>query len=260
MKLDQGVARAGALLPYSGIAILLAAWELAVRFKWGSLLPGPWAVARAIAELAANGLLWKHLVASLFRVSWGYVTAVVFALPAGIWLGSARRPEQAVGPFLEVLRPISPLAWIPLAILWLGVGDQAAIAIIFLASFLPLTLSVKDAVRRIPQVYLQAGRNFGLRTSLLVRSVIFPAILPQVIVGLRLTLGIAWLVVVAAEMIAVNSGLGFLIIDARNAGNRYDLVVAGMVLIGLVGLGLDGAMRRLERLPALRWGYSESRR
>jgi NitT/TauT family transport system permease protein len=260
VKRGDRIAGAGVLLSLSGVAALLLAWDLAVRAKSGGLLPGPWAVARAIAELAANGLLWKHLVASLFRVSWGYVAAVGLALPVGIYLGSARRSEQAVGPFLELLRPISPLAWIPLAILWLGVGDQAAIAIIFLASFLPLTLSVKDAVHRIPQVHLQAGRNFGLGAGAMVRQVVFPAILPQLIVGLRLTLGIAWLVVVAAEMIAVNSGLGFLIIDARNAGNRYDLVLAGMALIGLVGLGLDVAMRRLERLPALRWGYAEARR
>lgn len=98
--------------------------------------------------------------------------------------------------------------------------------------------------------------NFGLTKRELVRSVIVPAIMPQLIVGMRITLGIAWLVVVAAEMIAVNSGLGFLIIDARNAGNRYDLVVAGMVLIGLIGVVLDLLMRRLERLPGVRWGYA----
>jgi NitT/TauT family transport system permease protein len=246
------------LAPFATIAVLLAAWEAAVRWKPGSLLPGPWAVTRAILEMAANGLLWKHLAASLFRVSWGYLWAVAWALPAGLWLGSVRRAEQALGPWLEVLRPISPLAWIPIAILWLGVGDLAAIAIIFFASFLSLTFVVKDVVRRIPQVHLQAGSNFGLDPRTQVRKVILPAILPQLIVGLRLSLGIAWLVVVAAEMIAVNSGLGFLIIDARNAGNRYDLVVAGMALIGLVGLALDGGVRRLERLPALRWGYTEA--
>jgi NitT/TauT family transport system permease protein len=246
------------LAPFSGIAALLLAWEAAVRIKSGGLLPGPWGVARAILELAANGLLWKHLAASLFRVSWGYVGAVACAVPAGVLLGSLRRVELAVGPWLEVLRPISPLAWIPIAILWFGVGDLAAIVIIFFAAFLPLTFVVKDAVRRIPQVHLQAGSNFGLPPRARVRKVILPAVLPQLVVGLRLSLGIAWLVVVAAEMIAVNSGLGFLIIDARNAGNRYDLVVAGMVLIGLVGLGLDTAVRRLERLPALRWGYADA--
>ncbi|HLX09443.1 MAG TPA: ABC transporter permease [Thermoanaerobaculia bacterium] len=246
-------------LSLSGVAVLVGAWEIGVRLAAHSLLPGPWAVARAIFELAATGLLFKHLVASLFRVTWGYLLAVLLAVPAGIVLGSTRRPEQAVGPLLELLRPISPLAWIPIAILWFGVGDQAAVAIIFVAAFLPLTLSVSNAVRRIPQVHLQAAGNFGLAGAATLRKVTLPAIAPQLIVGLRLTLGIAWLVVVAAEMIAVDSGLGFLIIDARNAGNRYDLVVAGMVLIGAVGLGLDTVVRRLERLPSLRWGYTSAK-
>ena len=111
------------------------------------------------------------------------------------------------------------------------------------------------AVHNIEGVHLSAGLNFGLSRGQLVRSVIVPAIMPQLIVGMRLALGIAWLVVVAAEMIAVNSGLGFLIVDARNAGNRYDLVVAGMVLIGVIGVALDAAMRRLEKLDFVRWGY-----
>jgi NitT/TauT family transport system permease protein len=243
-------------LSLTGVAALILGWDLAVRFGKDSLLPTPWEVLTGLAELAANGMLARHVAASLFRVTWGYLLAVVLAIPVGILLGSFRRSEQAVGPFLELLRPISPLAWIPIAILWLGVGDLAAVAIIFLASFLPLVLTVKNGVRSIPMVHYQVGRNFGLDSRTLVRKVIYPAILPQLIIGLRLALGIAWVVVVAAEMIAVNSGLGFLIIDARNAGDRYDLVVAGMVMIGVVGLGLDTAVRKLERLPTLRWGYA----
>jgi NitT/TauT family transport system permease protein len=179
----------------------------------------------------------------------------LIAVPFGVLLGLWRRGELAVNPMLQLLRPISPLAWIPIAILWFGVGDLSAMFLIFLASVLPLTMTTVHAVHNIEGVHLAAGRNFGLTSRELVRSVIFPAILPQLIVGMRLTLGIAWLVVVAAEMIAVNSGLGFLIIDARNAGNRYDLVVAGMILIGAIGVGLDSLMRRLERLPGVRWGY-----
>jgi NitT/TauT family transport system permease protein len=246
------------LTSLAGLAVLVVLWALAIRASPGTLLPGPWAVVRAIGGLAANGQLFHHVAASLFRVTWGYLPAVALALPVGIFLGMRRRGEQAVGPLLELLRPISPLAWIPLAILFFGVGDLAAIAIIFLASFLPLTLTVKNSVHRIPPVYLRAGRNFGYTGSQLVRAVILPALLPELVLGLRLTLGIAWLVVVAAEMIAVNSGLGFLIVDARNAGNRYDLVVAGMVLIGVTGIVLDFGMRRLERLPELRWGYTSA--
>jgi NitT/TauT family transport system permease protein len=221
----------------------------------GSLIPGPWPVALGIVELAGKGLLLKYVVASLFRVTWGYVSAAVLAIPLGLMLGWYRRGGQALNPLLQLFRPISPLAWIPISILWFGVGDLAAIYLIFLASFLPLTVTAMNAVRNVPEVNLRAGRNFGLSERELVLRVLYPAVLPQLIVGLRITAGIAWLVVVAAEMIAVNSGLGFLIVDARNAGNRYDLVIAGMVMIGLIGLILDMGMRSMEKMKSLRWSY-----
>jgi NitT/TauT family transport system permease protein len=188
-------------------------------------------------------------------VTWGYLLAAVLAIPFGLFLGWHRRAQMALNPPLQMLRPISPLAWIPIAILWFGVGDLSAIFLILLAAFLPITVSAMNAVHNLPPVYLNAGRNFGLSTAQLVYRVLYPAVLPRLIVGLRIALGIAWLVVVAAEMIAVNSGLGFLIIDARNAGNRYDLVVAGMVLIGVIGLLLDTGFRSLEKMKSVRWGY-----
>ncbi|MGZ8731591.1 MAG: ABC transporter permease [Thermoanaerobaculia bacterium] len=244
------------LLPLTGIALFVLAWHLAVAAEPRTLVPSPLAAVKGIVELAEKGLLARYVVASLFRVTWGYLAALLIAVPLGVTLGLWRRGERAINPVLQLLRPISPLAWIPIAILWFGVGDVAALFLIFLASLLPLTLTTINAVRNIEGVHLAAGRNFGLTGKELVRSVILPAILPQLIVGMRITLGIAWLVVVAAEMIAVSSGLGFLIIDARNAGNRYDLVVAGMILIGGIGVILDAMMRRLERLPGVRWGYA----
>jgi NitT/TauT family transport system permease protein len=195
-------------------------------------------------------------VASLFRVTWGYLLATLLAVPLGIAIGLSRRAETALNPLIQILRPISALAWIPVAILWFGVGDVSAIFLIFVAAFFSLLVTVVQAVHNVELVHFNAARNFGLDRRRLVGRVLLPAILPQLIVGLRLALGIAWLVVVAAEMIAVSSGLGFLIVDARNAGNRYDLVVAGMVMIGLVGLLLDILMRRLERLPSVRWGFA----
>jgi NitT/TauT family transport system permease protein len=243
------------LLPFGVIALLVGAWEVSILRNPATLIPGPWAVAKAIAELARNGLLLKYEVASLYRVTWGYLLAVLTAIPFGLFLGWYGRGEKALNPILQILRPISPLAWIPISILWFGVGDLAAIYLIFLASFLPLTVTAMTSVKNIDAIHLNAGRNFGLSQQELVLQVLYPAVMPQLIVGLRITLGIAWLVVVAAEMIAVNSGLGFLIIDARNAGNRYDLVVAGMVLIGVTGLFLDTGMRKLEGLKSLRWGY-----
>ncbi len=244
------------VLPFTGIAAGLLAWQIAVWLNPASLIPGPITVARGIGELAVRGLLVKYVVASLFRVSWGYSLALLFSLGLGLFLGVSRRAELTVNPFLQLLRPISPLAWIPIAILWFGVGDISAIFLIFLASLLPLTVATMNAVRNIDPVHLSAARNFDLPVRQRVMKVLLPAILPQLIVAMRIALGVAWLVVVAAEMIAVNSGLGFLIVDARNAGNRYDLVVAGMALIGIIGLGLDLLMRRLERLRSVRWGYA----
>jgi len=234
------------LLPVFFIIFLLIVWQLAVSFSSVHILPGPLEVSRGLADLIQHGLLLKYTVASLFRVTWGFAGAAVLAIPLGLIIGWYRRAEMAFNPLLQILRPISPLAWIPIAILWFGVGDLASVFLIFLGCFFPLMLTAINAVQGVPAVYLNAARNFGLSPGAIVARVLFPSVVPQLIVGLRITLGIAWLVVVAAEMIAVNSGLGFLIVDARNAGNRYDLVVAGMVVIGLIGLLLDTGMRSLE--------------
>ncbi len=245
------------LRPIVFIAVLLVAWQVAVSRHPGYILPGPWGVVGGIADLFRHGFLFKYVVASLFRVTWGFSLAALLAIPLGLTIGWYRRAQMALNPMVQVFRPISPLAWIPLAILWFGVGDASAIFLIFLGCFFPLLLTSINAVRNIPSVYINAGRNFGLRPAELVYRVLYPAVVPQLLVGLRITLGVAWLVVVAAEMIAVDSGLGFLIVDARNAGNRYDLVVAGMVIIGLIGLLLDTAMRSLEKVRSFRWAYSE---
>jgi NitT/TauT family transport system permease protein len=245
------------LQPLIFIAALLAAWQISISLHPGSLLPGPWAVVGGFTDLLQHGVLLKYVVASLFRVTWGFTLAAALAIPAGFVIGWYARAEMALNPLIQILRPISPLAWIPIAILWFGVGDLASIFLIFIGCFLPLVLTAIDAVQSVPAVYVNAGRNFGLSFAELVYRVLYPAAMPQLIVGLRITLGVAWLVVVAAEMIAVNSGLGFLIVDARNAGNRYDLVVAGMVMIGVIGLLLDIGMRSLEKVRSLRWSYSE---
>jgi NitT/TauT family transport system permease protein len=240
-----------------GVALLfIIIWDLSVRFSGSDLFPKPIEVARAIIELIQHGLLFKYIVASLFRVTWGFALAAVVGVPAGLLLGWYGRAAQAFNPLIQVFRPISPIAWIPVAILWFGVSDAAPIFLIFLASVFPITVSSMAAVRNMQPVYVRAAQNFGLGGWELFSQVIFRACLPQIITGLRIALGIAWLVVVAAEMIAVNSGLGYLIIDARNAGKRYDLVVAGMILIGLIGLGLDFLIRRLENFDEVRWGYA----
>ncbi len=245
------------LRPVLFAAVLVLGWHVSVRLSPIHILPGPWEVLGGIIDLVRHGLLLKYIVASLFRVTWGFVLAAGLAIPLGLMIGWSRRAEMAVNPLLQLLRPISPLAWIPIAILWFGVGDAASVFLIFLGCFFPLLLTAINAVQSVPAVYVNAARNFGLTPAALVFRVLYPAVLPQLIIGLRITLGVAWLVVVAAEMIAVNSGLGFLIVDARNAGNRYDLVVAGMVVIGLIGLLLDVGMGSLQKVKSLRWSYSE---
>ena len=245
------------LLPLGTATNFLLIWHLLVRLSGSDLFPTPMEVVRGIQELVEKGLLLKYIVASLFRVSWGFMLAVLAGVPLGLILGWFRPAYQALNPMIQILRPISPIAWIPVAILWFGIDDTAPIFLIFLASVFPITVSSMAAVQNMQLVYLRAAQNFGVKGPQLFRRVILPAALPQIITGIRIALGIAWLVVVAAEMIAVNSGLGYLIIDARNAGKRYDLVVAGMVMIGLIGLVLDLLIRQLEKFDEVKWGYGQ---
>ncbi|HWS71838.1 MAG TPA: ABC transporter permease [Thermoanaerobaculia bacterium] len=236
------------LLPLGTALVILLAWHAGVQWTHTKIFPTPLAVAHGLAQLASRRILGGYILDSLGRALSGYAIAVVLGLPLGMLLGSAPRLAAAVNPLIQMLRPISPLAWMPLAVIWFGISNIAPIFLIFLASFFPIVVAATNAVRNVPPMYLQAARNFGLTETQILRRVIFPAILPRVLVGLRIAFGVAWLVLVAAEMIAVDSGLGYLIIDARNAGKRYDLVVGGMLLIGVIGLLLDIALRRVERL------------
>ncbi|MEA2601144.1 MAG: NitT/TauT family transport system permease protein [Acidobacteriota bacterium] len=244
------------LLPLAVALGFVAVWHFAVKWTGSDIFPTPRQVLAGTWELVEKGVLFKFVVASLFRVATGYLMAVFIGIPLGLLMGWFTRFRMALNPAIQVLRPISPIAWIPVAILWFGVSDMAPIFLIFLASLFPITVAAMAAVQNIQLVYIRAARNFGIGGLELFKKVVLPAALPQILTGLRLALGVAWLVVVAAEMIAVNSGLGYLIIDARNAGKRYDLVVAGMAMIGLIGLGLDWLVRRMERLDEVRWGIS----
>lgn len=243
------------LLPLGTAAFAVLLWALAVRLSHTTVFPSPLKVLSGLQELAGRGVLWRYVGDSLRRVASGYFLALVLGIPAGLALGWHPDLASAFNPVIQMARPISPLAWMPLAILWFGVSEAAPGFLIFLGAFFPIVVASMNGVKSVPAMYLQAGRNFGLSTPRLLARVVFPAALPQILVGLRIALGIAWIVVVAAEMIAVDSGLGYLIIDSRNAGKRYDLVVAGMLLIGVIGLVLDTLARRLERLRTVRWGF-----
>ena len=241
--------------PVLAAALFLATWHYSVRYSRSTIFPSPLDVQKGIAELMRKGVLWGYIGDSLRRVGIGFSAAAILGIPTGLTLGWYPGAGQVVNPVIQMLRPISPIAWIPLSIVWFGVGDAAAIYLIFLGAFFPIVVASMNGVRNVPSMFRRAGRNFGLSPAQLLAKVVFPAALPQIIMGLRIALGIAWLVVVAAEMIAVDSGLGYLVIDARNSGKRYDLVVAAMLMIGVIGLLLDLGFRRLEKFKSVRWGF-----
>jgi NitT/TauT family transport system permease protein len=238
------------------IAVLIALWWVLVLATHSIIFPTPLAVLTGALELAADGSLWRHIGASLLRVVVGFGLAVCVAVPLGLWMGWVRGAFSTLNPIVQILRPISPIAWIPIAILWFGVGDASPIYLIFISSVFPMIVQTIVGVHTIEKRYLRAAENFSVSRRVLFTRVVIPAVLPQILVGMRIGLGVAWLVVVAAEMIALHSGLGYMIIDSRNAGNRYDLVIAGMIIIGLIGLMLDGSMRLLEGVRWVRWRYA----
>ncbi|MDH5355173.1 MAG: ABC transporter permease [Gammaproteobacteria bacterium] len=236
-------------LPIFSAFLAILIWEIiALYSNMGEhVFPGPVAVLSAFDELFSNGALIKHSVASLYRVTVGFYLAALLGIPLGIILGLNRTLSEMVDPIVQFLRPISPLAWIPLAMLWLGIGDKPAIFLIFLSSFFSLIMATTVAVKSINPIYFQVAANFNFSRLELLTKVIVPAITPDVITALRLTVAVAWLVVVAAEMIAVQSGLGYLILDSRNA-LRMDFVMVGMIVIGWIGLSLDLIMQKFSRL------------
>jgi NitT/TauT family transport system permease protein len=238
------------------ISALIAAWWAAVSATHSVIFPTPGAVVSGALELLRDGTLWRHIGASLMRVAVGFGIAVCVAVPLGLWMGWVAGAYRTLNPLFQILRPISPIAWIPIAILWFGVGDASPIYLIFISSVFPMIVQTTAGVHTIEKRYLRAAANFGVSRATLFKQVVIPAVLPQVIVGMRIGLGVAWLVVVAAEMIALRSGLGYMIMDSRNAGNRYDLVIAGMIIIGVIGLSLDGVMRLLESTRWARWRYA----
>jgi NitT/TauT family transport system permease protein len=200
----------GPWLALAGLAALVAVWAAmaSLRLFPESLFPTPWAVAKALGAELANFRLVNDSIASLFRVSVGFLLAVGLGVPAGLLLGHSARAREAFLPMVNFFRSLSPLAWIPFAILWLGVGDAPAIFLIFMAAFFPVVLSTAAAVASIPSVYFRVARDVGIEGAALLREVTLPAIAPQVITALRVTAGLSWLVVVAAEMIAGTDGLG----------------------------------------------------
>jgi NitT/TauT family transport system permease protein len=244
------------VLPILCGGIILTAWWGASAldmFPTGTV-PSPGEVGLAFRDEISSGRLFADTIASLYRVSWGFISAVTLAVPLGLVTGRHAATRAALMPLINFFRSLSPIAWIPFAIVWFGVGDPPAIAIIFIATFFQVVLATAAAAASVPKVYYKVAEDLGLRGRAVLFHITLPAIMPQLVTALRVAIGVAWMVVVAAEMIAVRSGLGFLIVDARN-GLRMDLVVCGMITIGAIGIGLDVAFSRLARIPSLRWGF-----
>ena len=246
----------GVLAPMGLAVFALIVWWGLSRFEVfpSTAFPSPIDVVRGFVEKTRHGTIFDDVVASLFRVTMGFGLAVTLGIPLGLWLGLRLQVRLALLPAVNFFRSLSPLAWIPFAILWFGIGDLPSIFLIFMTAFFPVVLATSAAVAGIPTVYFRVAHDYEIRGGEFLTQVTLPAIAPQVITTLRVTAGLSWVVVVAAEMIAGRDGLGFLIWDARNQ-LRPDLVVVGMIIIGLIGVVLDRVLVRLTRLPSVRWGY-----
>jgi NitT/TauT family transport system permease protein len=177
--------------PALALAALLLFWYYAVRWSGTKVFPSPVEVENGMAELLRHHVLWGDIVDSLRRVALGYGAAVLVGVPLGLALGWYPAANQVVNPVMQILRPISPIAWIPVAIIFFGVGDHAAAFLIFLGAFFPIVVACINSVSNVSSVYRRAGRNFGLTPPQALARVIFPAALPQILVGLRIALGIA---------------------------------------------------------------------
>ena len=194
-----------------------------------------------------------NIGASLYRFAIGYVTSVVSAAILGLIIGWFKPLYGYISPILQIIRPIAPVAWMPFIVLFIGIGDVPAIVIIFLAGFFPVLLSTISAVRNIDPVYLKVAKNFGIKQPAVLYKIVFPAVFPQIANSLHVALGSAWIFLVSGEMVGTQSGLGYMIIDARN-NLRMDYLLAAMVMIGLIGFILDALIGKFEKTVMKAWG------
>jgi NitT/TauT family transport system permease protein len=219
--------------------------------------PGPEAGAAAGAEAETylewlfSGELPHDLFASTQRVFVGFLIGGALALPLGLLMGASRTVYATFNPLIQVLRPIPPIAFIPLSILWFGLGNPPAYFLISLGAFFPILMNTISGVRNVDSIYIRAAKNLGANGFVLFRRVILPAAMPQILTGVRVGMGVAFICVIVAEMIAVNSGLGYRILEAREFF-WSDKIIAGMFTIGLLGLAIDSMIDLINR-RLLRW-------
>jgi len=238
----------------------LAVWQLfsMTGILPSNRLPSPFEIILALKELLIFGLpqgkvLFYHCLFSLIRVLGGFLAAAAVAIPFGIVLGRSKRLHEMFIPIIEVIRPVPPLAWIPLSILWFGIGFKSAVFIIFLGCFFPIVLSTISGVLSVDKVLIDAAKTLGAQEREIFYKVLLPGSFPSIYTGLRIAMGIGWMTLVAAEFTGVKSGygVGYMIMTARDI-QRPDYILAGMVTIGLIGFLLDLLLRLCER-KALRW-------
>jgi ABC-type nitrate/sulfonate/bicarbonate transport system permease component len=240
----------GRVLPFLYAAIfIVVVWQLVVTITkpHPALLPAPWAVANGFYDLTRSGELFIHAGVSLGRVTSAWLLSAVVAIPLGLAMGRSMRLERLVDPVVELFRPISPLAWIPLAILWFGISESGKIFIVFIGTFFPTLLSTVAGVKSIDPVLIQAGQVLGCNDAAsMFRRVVLPAALPSIVVGLRIAFGTGWAAIIAAELVAARSGLGYLIANGMEI-LRADQVLVGMIAIGVLGVCFDAFFRFLNR-------------
>ncbi len=237
----------------AAVAIVTVWWSVILVFKpHVSLLPPPPQVAAEFWELMVTGELFTHIGASLGRVISAWALAALVAVPLGVAMGRLPIVEHLLDPLVELIRPISPLAWIPLAILWFGIGEAGKVFVVFIGAFFPALISTVAGVKRIDPVLVHAGQVLGCNSrSALFRKVVLPAAMPNIITGLRISFGTGWAAIIAAELVAARSGLGYLISNGMEI-LRADQVIVGMIVIGILGVLFDLLFRFIQR--RISWG------
>jgi ABC-type nitrate/sulfonate/bicarbonate transport system permease component len=245
--------RLGAVAGFLALWSLLAGLVVAFRLFNPIFLPGPWLVLGSLAELAARGQLWVHVAATLERVAIGFATGAALGVGLGLAAGSLRPVRDLLEPIVELVRPIPPLAVLPLFIVWVGIGEPSKIGFITYATFFPIFLTTVSGVRQIDPLLLRAARSLGARGPRLFVRVVLPAALPDILTGLRLGVALAFFVIVISEFIGAEHGLGFLINDGRNFFLVPQMLGAAVVL-GLLGYAGNGLVRGLER-RLTRWQH-----
>ena len=237
------------------IIILIAIWQILflVSDYSEALFPSPFMAFTALLEMIASGQLLTSIITSMSRFIIGYGLSVIAAVLIGLLLGSLPEVFKYINPTLQLLRPISPTAWMPFVVLLFGIGDVPAVVIIFIAAFFPVLLSTVSAVGNIAPIYYKVADNFGVKQPLLTWKIVFPAAFPGIANAIHLALGSAWIFLVAGEMVGAQSGLGYQIIDARN-NVRADILLATIFVIGIIGLALDFLLGQVEKLILKSWG------